>query len=142
MKNRKAFAKWEGGIKNGKGSLKFESLDKTLAYNFSSRFEDGNQTNPEELIAAAHAGCFAMALSGILTDAGYEPQALDAEATVTVEKSGNGFKISKSALKLNGTVKGIDEDKFKELADQAKAGCPVSQALAGVDITLETHLNT
>lgn len=141
MKNRKAFAKWEGGLKNGKGSLKFETLDKILPYNFSSRFESGNQTNPEELIAAAHAGCFAMALSGILTDAGYEPQALEAEAVVTIEKTDNGFRISKSALKLNGTVKGIDENEFKKLADQAKAGCPVSQALAGLEITLEAHLN-
>ncbi|HZH74031.1 MAG TPA: OsmC family protein [Mariniphaga sp.] len=142
MKNRKAFAKWEGGLKNGKGSLKFETLDKTLPYNFSSRFESGNQTNPEELIAAAHAGCFAMALSGILNDAGYEPQALEAEAVVTIEKADGGFRISKSALNLKGTVKGIDENEFIKLAEQAKAGCPVSKALAGIDITLEAHLNT
>lgn len=142
MKNRKAQAKWEGNLKKGKGSIKFESLDQTLAYNFTSRFEDGSQTNPEELIAAAHAGCYSMALSGLLTDEGFEPQSIETEATVTIEKADNGFKITRSALKTNAAVRGIDKEVFHDLAEKAKANCPVSKALAGVDITLEITLNT
>ena len=142
MKNRKASAKWEGNLKHGTGSLKFDSLDKTLAYNFTSRFEEGNQTNPEELIAAAHAGCFSMAFSGLLTEEGHEPESIETEAVVTLEKVDNGFRISKSALKTRATVRGIDKELFQKLAEKAKANCPVSKALSALEITLETHLNT
>lgn len=142
MKNSKAQAKWQGNLKNGTGSIKFDSLDKSLAYNFNSRFETGNQTTPEELIAAAHAGCYSMALSGLLTDEGFEPESIETSATVTIEKADNGFKISKSALKTNAVVRGIDEEVFKDLAEKAKVNCPVSKALSAIEITLETNLNT
>lgn len=142
MKNRKAFAKWEGNLKNGTGSLKLDSVEQKLAYNFTSRFEEGNQTNPEELIAAAHAGCYSMALSGLLTEEGFEPDSIETVANVTLEKSDNGFKISKSALKTEAKVPGIDKEVFEKLAEKAKANCPVSKALSALEITLETHLNT
>jgi osmotically inducible protein OsmC len=142
MKKRKAFAKWEGNLKNGKGTLKLDSVDQKLAYNFVSRFEEGNQTNPEELIAAAHAGCYSMALSGLLTEEGFEPDSIETVASVTLEKTDNGFKISKSALKTEARVPGIDKEVFEKLAEKAKANCPVSKALSAMEITLETHLNT
>lgn len=142
MKNRKAFAKWEGSLKNGTGSLKLDSVDQKLAYNFISRFEEGNQTNPEELIAAAHAGCYSMALSGLLTEEGFEPDSIETVANVTLEKTDSGFKISKSALKTEAKVPGIDKEVFEQLAEKAKANCPVSKALSALEITLETHLNT
>ncbi|MFW6369817.1 MAG: OsmC family protein [Bacteroidota bacterium] len=142
MKKRKAFAKWEGSLKNGTGSLKLDSVDQKLAYNFISRFEEGNQTNPEELIGAAHAGCYSMALSGLLTEEGYEPESIETVANVTLEKTDSGFKISKSALKTEAKVPGIDKTLFEELAEKAKANCPVSKALSALEITLETHLNT
>lgn len=142
MKNRKAQAKWEGNLKNGKGSIKFESLGRSLDYNFTSRFEEGNQTNPEELIAAAHAGCFSMALSLLLTEEGFEPQSIETEATVTIQKADNGFEITKSALKTNAVVRGIDKEVFNDLAEKAKVNCPVSKALSALEITLETNLNT
>src|SRR5690606_27984959 len=105
------------------------------------RFETGNQTTPEELIAAAHAGCYSMALSGLLTDEGFEPESIETSATVTIEKADNGFKISKSALKTNAVVRGIDKEVFKDLAEKAKVNCPVSKALSAIEITLETNLN-
>ncbi len=142
MKKRKAFAKWEGSLKNGTGSLKLDSVDQELAYNFISRFEEGNQTNPEELIGAAHAGCYSMALSGLLTEEGFEPDSIKTVANVTLEKTDNGFKISKSALKTEAKVPGIDKEVFEQLAEKAKANCPVSKALSALEITLETHLNT
>ncbi len=141
MKNRKALAQWEGNLKNGTGSLKLDSVEQKLAYNFVSRFEEGNQTNPEELIAAAHAGCYSMALSGLLTEEGFEPESIKTIAKVTLEKVDNGFKISKSALKTEAKVPGIDKEVFEELAEKAKANCPVSKALSALEITLETHLN-
>ncbi len=141
MKNRKALAKWEGNLKNGTGSLKLDSVDQKLAYNFVSRFEEGNQTNPEELIAAAHAGCYSMALSGLLTEEGFEPESIETVSKVTLEKVDNGFKISKSALKTEAKVPGIDKELFEKLAEKAKANCPVSKALSALEITLETHLN-
>ncbi len=142
MKNRKAVANWEGNLKNGTGTLKLDSVEKEMAYNFTSRFEEGNQTNPEELIAAAHAGCFSMALSGLLTEEGFEPESVKTVANVTLEKKDNGFKITKSALKTEAKVPGIDKEVFQKLAEKAKANCPVSQALSALEISLETHLNT
>ena len=109
-------------------------------YSFSSRFEEGTGTNPEELIAAAHAGCFSMAFSGNLAKAGYTPDRVQTTARVSVEKVGEGFKITKVHLDTEAKVPGIDEQAFQEQAEAAKKGCPVSQALAGVEISLDARL--
>ncbi len=142
---RRASAVWNGSGKEGSGTLSSTSgvLDNT-PYSFAARFvsEDGKAgTNPEELIAAAHAGCFTMALSFQLGNAGFTADELSTEAVVTVENpDGSGFKIMKIELSLKGKVPGIDKDKFLELANNAKKGCPVSQALSTVDITLSAEL--
>jgi osmotically inducible protein OsmC len=109
-------------------------------YSFASRFEQGQGTNPEELIAAAHAGCFSMAFSAVLEGAGYKPNRVHTSAQVSVEKVGDGFTITKSHLITEGEVPGIDEEAFLKHANEAKAGCPVSRALAGVEITIEAKL--
>ncbi len=112
-------------------------------YSFQSRFEQGDGTNPEELIAAAHAGCFSMALSLVLGQAGYEPESLDTEATVQIDKVGDGFKITRIVLNTRARVPGIDEEEFKKHAEAAKEGCPVSQALGAVEtIDLEAQLQS
>jgi len=110
------------------------------AYSFSSRFEEGTGTNPEELIAAAHAGCFSMAFSNGLAKAGFIPTKVQTTARVKLEKVGEGFKITTIELSTEGQVPGIDENKFRELAEGAKKNCPVSQALTGVNITLQARL--
>jgi lipoyl-dependent peroxiredoxin len=140
--SRHATAHWEGDLKTGKGQLSTPQsglMDKTR-YAFSSRFGDEKGTNPEELIAAAHAGCFAMALSHALGQAGFTPEELDARADVSIEPKDGGFAITTSRLTLEARVPGIDPAKFKEIAEQAKAGCPVSKALAGVEISLDAKL--
>lgn len=110
-------------------------------YSFSSRFEEGQGTNPEELIAAAHAGCFSMALSGDLGRAGYDPKQVQTTAKVHLTKGDGGFRITRIHLETEAEVPGIDEDTFQEVAEGAKKGCPVSQALAAVDeITLDARL--
>ena len=109
-------------------------------YSFGSRFENGSGTNPEELLAAAHAGCFAMALSLALDRAGFRPERVEAEAAVTIERDGDGFAIRSSALTCEAHVPGLDAATFATHAEAAKSGCPVSKALAGVDITLEASL--
>ncbi len=140
MPVRKAEAVWEGGLRGGRGTMKMASGAYEGQYSFSSRFEEGPGTNPEELIAAAHAGCFSMAFSGQLERAGFPPTSVHTEARVTVEKVDGGNKITKSHLVTRANVPGIDEDKFQELAENAKKGCPVSQALAGVTITVNATL--
>jgi len=110
------------------------------AYSFSSRFEEGVGTNPEELIAAAHAGCFSMALSAILGEAGFQPRSVATTAKVTIDKVGDGFGITHIALATEADVPGIDEPTFVAKAQLAKEGCPVSKALAAVDITLDAKL--
>jgi osmotically inducible protein OsmC len=142
---RRSTAIWNGSGKEGSGTL--SSTSGVLAdtpYSFAARFvsEDGKAgTNPEELIAAAHTGCFTMALSFQLGGAGFTADELTTEAVVTVENpDGSGFKILKIELNLKGKVPGIDKDKFMELANNAKKGCPVSQALASVDISLNAEL--
>ncbi len=140
MKKSKAQAKWNGNLKKGDGSIKLPTSDKEFSFNFSSRFEDGNGTNPEELIAAAHAGCFSMAFSGLLTDNGYSPKSVATTAEVTIEKVGDGFKITQSALNTVGDIPGIGEDEFLKLAQAAKENCPVSQALDSLEITLNARL--
>jgi osmotically inducible protein OsmC len=140
MSTRKAHARWEGNIKEGKGTIDFGSGVFKGAYSFASRFEEGAGTNPEELLAAAHAGCFAMALSLFLGQAGFKPDYIDATAHVTITQQGGGFKITKSHLVCEAKVPGIDQATFVRHAESAKANCPVSQALAGTEITLEATL--
>jgi lipoyl-dependent peroxiredoxin len=140
MPVRTAEARWEGNLKKGKGSVKLGSGAFEGKYSFGSRFEKAPGTNPEELIGAAHAGCFSMALSMILELAGYTADSIHTTARVSIDKVGEGFKITSIALETEGRVPGIDEKTFKEKAEVAKKGCPVSVALASVDIKLEARL--
>lgn len=139
---RQASAVWTGGLKDGKGTISTDSrvLSETQ-YSFSTRFEDGIGTNPEELIAAAHAGCFSMALSGELGTAGHDLESVETEAVVHVEKEGEGFAIKRIELRTRARVPGISDERFQEVAEDAKKGCPVSQALAAVEsIELDAQL--
>jgi lipoyl-dependent peroxiredoxin len=140
MATRKAHARWEGSLKEGKGQVDFGNGLFKGAYSFASRFQDGKGTNPEELLGAAHASCFAMALSLMLDNAGFKPDYVDATAEVTISPQNGGFKITKSHLICEAKVPGIDAAAFTKHADAAKAGCPVSQALAGTEITLDVRL--
>lgn len=140
MPTRKAHARWEGSLKDGRGQVDLGSGPLKGAYSFASRFEEGPGTNPEELLGAAHASCFAMALSLILGQAGFKPEHVDATAHVTVLPQDGGFKITKSHLVCEARVPGIDQAAFVQHAETAKASCPVSQALAGTEITLEARL--
>jgi osmotically inducible protein OsmC len=140
MPVRKAEAVWEGNLKKGKGSMKFGSGAFEGSYSFASRFEQGPGTNPEELIGAAHAGCFSMALSMILEMAGYTAERIHTVARVHIDKAGEGFKITTIELETEGRVPGIDEKAFQEKAEAAKKGCPVSMALTGVEIKLQAKL--
>jgi osmotically inducible protein OsmC len=137
---RKAAAIWKGSLKDGKGAMKVESGAFEGKYSFSSRFEDGTGTNPEELIGAAHAGCFSMALSLMLGEAGYTPDEISTRAEVTIEQKGEGFAITGITLNTEASVPNIDEDTFMKHAQNAKEGCPVSQALAGTNISLNAKL--
>ncbi|GGB62362.1 OsmC family protein [Henriciella pelagia] len=141
---RHATAHWSGSLGDGKGTIDTQSgALSSHGYSFKARFEDESGksgTNPEELLAAAHAGCFAMQLSHFLAENGTPAEDLDARAVVTVEKGDNGFEVKSSALSLTGKVPGIDEAKFKELATKAKEGCPISKALGAIDITLDAKL--
>ncbi len=140
MPIRNAQARWEGSLQSGKGSVKVASGRLDAPYSFDSRFQEGPGTNPEELIGAAHAGCFSMALSHILGEAGYTPDWIETRAEVAVEKEGEGFSITRIALDCRAQVPGIDEKTFLEKAEAAKAGCPVSRALAGTRIELKAAL--
>jgi osmotically inducible protein OsmC len=140
MPTRNAHARWEGTLKDGKGTVDFGNGAFDGAYTFASRFEEGAGTNPEELLAAAHAACFAMALSLILGLAGFTPDYVDAAAHVTVRPHDGGFKITESHLVCEARVPGLNQAGFEQHAETAKANCPVSQALAGTDITLEARL--
>lgn len=138
--NRKASAVWNGSIKEGQGRISTDSgVLKDTQYSFSTRFEDGIGTNPEELIAAAHAGCFSMALSGQLTNAGHAPESINTSATVTMEKTDAGFTITKVHLDVNAKVPGIDAAGFETAANNAKAGCPISRLLKA-EITMTATL--
>jgi len=140
MATRKAHARWDGGIKDGQGTVDLGSGAFRGSYSFVSRFEEGAGTNPEELLAAAHASCFAMALSLFLGKAGFTPEHVDATARVTIMPQGGGFRITGSHLVCKARVPGIDPATFAQHAESAKANCPVSQALAGTEITLEAEL--
>ena len=137
---RSASARYEGLGKDGKGHVSTQSgVLSDQQYGFNTRFEDGKGTNPEELIAAAHASCFTMALSFALAGAGFTDGTLDTTAKVTLDMYGDGFKLSKSPLTLTANVPGIDQAKFEEIAAGAKAGCPISKLL-NAEITLEHTL--
>lgn len=140
MPVRKASAVWEGPIKEGNGTVKLGSGAYEGKYSFGSRFEESPGTNPEELIGAAHAGCFSMALSGGLSRAGNPPTRISTNAKVHIEKVGEGFSITKIELDTEAQVPGIDDAAFQEAAKKAKEGCPVSRALAGTEITLNARL--
>ncbi|MET3827649.1 MULTISPECIES: OsmC family protein [Sphingomonas] len=141
MTTRSGSAKYDGLGKAGKGHVSTQSgVLSDTQYGFNSRFEDGAGTNPEELIAAAHASCFTMALSFALAKAGFTDGKLETTAKVTLDKDGDGFTITKSALDLKATVDGIDPAKFEEIAAGAKANCPVSKVL-NAEITLTHSLN-
>jgi osmotically inducible protein OsmC len=138
--DRKASAVWSGGLKDGKGTLSTASgVLKETQYSFSARFENGAGTNPEELLAAAHAGCFTMALSGQLGKAGLTAQKLETTATVTLGKDGEGFSITKSHLDLVAHIAGADQAKFDEAVKNAETGCPVSK-LFKAEITVSAKL--
>lgn len=137
---RTASAQWQGTGKEGKGALSTQSgVLSTTPYGFNTRFGDTKGTNPEELLAASHAGCFSMALAFALTAAGFPAEKIATSAAVTVESDGPGFKISKSALKLEAVVPGISREQFQKVAEGAKAGCPISKVL-NADITLDWQL--
>ncbi len=142
MKVRKASAAWEGNLTEGRGKMKLGSGAFEGKYSFASRFEDGDGTNPEELIGAAHAGCFSMALSGLLAEQGFTAKRIYTTANVSLVKSGDGFKIDKIELNTEADIPGIDESKFKDLAGKAKDNCPVSMAMAGVEIHLQARLKS
>ncbi|MCW5958880.1 MAG: OsmC family protein [Pyrinomonadaceae bacterium] len=138
MPVRKAEAEWKGTITDGKGTIRLGSGAFEGNYSFASRFEEGKPgTNPEELIGAAHAGCFTMALDAALSKAGHSPERLHTEAAVRIDKVGDGFEITNITLTLNGDVPGLSDEEFARFANDAKENCPVSKALAGTKIELE-----
>ncbi len=140
MQKRIGKAVWKGTLKKGKGALELGSGAFDGAYSFSSRFEDGKGTNPEELIGAAHAGCFSQALALGLENAGYPPGEILTTAEVSLEKTEGGFAIPMIELSVEASVEGIGEDEFQKQADTAKRECPVSKALQGVNIKLNAVL--
>ena len=140
MIKRQSSAVWKGDLKDGKGTVTVGDGVYTGRYSFSSRFEEGQGTNPEELIAAAHAACFSMALSADLSKAGYEVEEVRTEAVVSLDKVDGGFKIESSKLITHARVPGISMDEFAKFASAAKQNCPVSKALGAIDLQLEAHL--
>ena len=140
MATRTAEAEWKGDLRSGQGTMKVESGLFEGPYTFASRFENGNGTNPEELIAAAHAGCFSMALAGALAAAGYKPNRMHTRAAVSIEKVGDGFTIRRSELQTEADVPGIADSEFQKHATAAKVTCPVSRALGSVQIILDARL--
>jgi osmotically inducible protein OsmC len=140
MPTRNSEAVWEGNLQNGKGRIKLGSGAYEGQYSFNSRFENGTGTNPEELIAAAHAGCFSMALAAALTKAGHPPTRIHTTAKVHLEKRGEAFAIPKIDLETDAKVPGISDSDFQSTAKSAKEGCPVSKVLAAAEITLKATL--
>ena len=137
---RKASAVWRGGLKDGKGTISSESgVLKETQYSFSTRFENGIGTNPEELIAAAHAGCFSMAFSAELGKAGITPESIHTTATITMDKTDAGWTITESHLDVAAKMPGVDAAKFNAAANAAKAGCPISRVLKA-NVTMDAKL--
>jgi osmotically inducible protein OsmC len=142
MTTRKGWAVWKGSIKDGDGTISTESETLHEApYGFKSRFENGKGTNPEELIAAAHASCFSMALSLMLGEAGMTPERIETHASVDIEKTGNGYEITSSHLSVVANIRVADKAKFEEIANKAKEGCPVSK-LMKANITMDIKLES
>lgn len=142
MPQRQAEAIWKGDLKGGKGTMKFGSGAFEGAYTFASRFEEGTGTNPEELIGAAHAGCFSMALSNELAKAGFSPKSVETRADVTLGTVDGAPAITKIKLNVKGQIPDIEDDEFQEFATGAKENCPVSKALKGVEISVDAHLSS
>jgi osmotically inducible protein OsmC len=141
MPTRTSSARWQGNLKEGAGTMALGSKAYEGPYSFVSRFEEGPGTNPEELIAAAHAGCFSMAFANTLAQAGYTPNSIETEASVHLDKTNGGFGITRIDLVTRGDVPGIDAAEFAKYAETAKATCPVSRALAAVsEITVQPTL--
>jgi osmotically inducible protein OsmC len=141
MPIRKASAQWSGSLWEGKGVLNTETgVLKNVAYNAKSRFETGNETNPEEILGAAHAGCFSMAFANILSKAGFKVNSISTEDAVHIEKKEDGFTITRIDISTVAEVAGIDNETFQKHAAEAKKGCPVSKALKSVDMTLVAKL--
>lgn len=141
MQKSQAQAKWKGTLKQGKGVMKLGSGAFEGNYSFGTRFEGAKGTTPEELIGAAHAGCFSMALAMLLEKAGYEPRQIRTQAEVSLDQVDDGFKITAIKLHTKAEVPGMDADAFEQQAQAAKKGCPVSRALAGTRIELQAELN-
>jgi len=140
MAVRTANARWEGALQDGSGTMAFGSGAFEGEFSYASRFEEGPGTNPEELIGAAHAGCFSMAFANTLATAGHDPQRVETTARVHLEPADGGPSITRIELQTEAEVPGIDPEEFQQLAETAKANCPVSKALAGVDISLSATL--
>lgn len=140
MPDSRSQAVWNGDLKGGHGTMSIGRSQTVAPYSFASRFETGDGYNPEELIAAAHAGCFSMALSNKLTTAGFRPQRIKTVATVKLEKRPEGFAIAAIELDTEGEVEGVEEGRFAEFVNDAKANCPVSKALASVPISVKHRL--
>lgn len=140
MVTRTAEAEWRGSLKDGDGSVKLGSGAFQESYSFRSRFENGAGTNPEELLGAAHAGCFSMALSLVLGESGFTPRRIATTAEVDIKPSDGGFAITAIRLKTEAEVPGIDAQAFARCAEAAKRGCPLSKALAAVEIALDARL--
>jgi osmotically inducible protein OsmC len=140
MPERSSTAVWEGDIQSGNGTMTIGNDVWTGPFSFKSRFEDGKGTNPEELIAAAHAGCYSMALSGALTKANSPPTRIQTKAKVDLRKEETGFRIAKIHLTTTAAIPSIDNAKFQEIAETAKKNCPVSKVLSGAEITLDAKL--
>lgn len=140
MTVHKAGATWQGGIKDGQGTITVESAQLQAPYSFGTRFNNDSGSNPEELLGAAHASCYAMALSKMLGDEGYSPQSIHAAAEVSLENKDDGYAITRSDLVAKAEVPDIDDIKFQEIAEKAKEGCLVSQALGELEIGLEARL--
>jgi len=137
---RHAFASWSGPVAQGSGLMRLGRAGAEMPFSLKSRVADVNGTNPEELLGAAHAGCFSMALSSLLEEAGHQVRSVNTDATVTLEESGGSYSISKVALRTRGDVDGMTADEFAALADEAKATCPVSKLFASAEITLSATL--
>ena len=140
MPVRQAQAEWHGSFASGDGKMSFGSGAFEGSYSAASRFEEGEGTNPEELIAAAHAGCFSMAFALALSEAGHEPDSVETTAEVHIDKDDGGFSITRSNLTTEVKVEGLSEEEFQKLADEAKQGCPVSRALGAIEIGLDAKL--
>ena len=142
MPTRSSSAEWSGNLAEGSGTMSLGSGAFEGSYSFTSRFESGEGTSPEELIAAAHAGCFSMALANVLSQAGHEPDSVNTTAEVNLEKDDDagGFSITRSDLTTEVKVDGVDDDEFQKHADEAKSACPVCRALGAIEIGLEAKL--